>query len=46
MTGNNSVVQDLFGISDCDLVSSQTVVENGKRCQASFKLTPENEPTP
>lgn len=33
MTGNNSVVQDLFGISDCDLVSSQTVVENGKRCK-------------
>lgn len=33
MTGNDSVIRELFGIADCDLISTQESLENGKRCK-------------
>ncbi|TPF92531.1 hypothetical protein BW14_08280 [Bifidobacterium sp. UTBIF-68] len=33
MNGSDSIIKELFGISDCDLVSTEETVEKGKRCK-------------
>lgn len=33
MNGSDSFIKELFGISDCDLVSTKETVEKGKRCK-------------
>lgn len=33
MSGGDSLIRELFGISDCELVSADETVEHGKRCK-------------
>ncbi len=33
MNGSDSLIRELFGISDYDLTSTDETVENGKRCK-------------
>lgn len=33
MSGSDCLIRELFGISDCDLTSTDETVENGKRCK-------------
>ena len=36
MNGSDSLIRELFGIADCDLVSTEETVENGKRSKTIY----------